>query len=69
MKASDRRTRAALHAVRFLSTELLEADAVLEALRLARDAMSLVDAAELVDRQAVRAVAAAVRSERDHGDE
>jgi hypothetical protein len=69
MKASDRRIRAALHAVRFLPTELLEADALLEALKLARDSTSLVDAAELIDRQALRKVAAAVRSGRTYGDE
>jgi len=53
MKASPRRVRAALHAVRHIPTEVLEADAVLEALKLARDTISLVAAAKLIDRQAV----------------
>jgi hypothetical protein len=69
MKPPDRRVRAALHAVRFFSTDALEADAVLEALKLARAAMSLVDAAELSDGQAVRGIVAAVRAGRAHEDE
>ena len=60
-RASNRRVQACLRACRGFPTALIESGALNEALRLAIDAMSLVDGAELIDRQAVRAIAAHLR--------
>ena len=64
MKRSSRRTRAALAAVHGISTELLESGALFDALLLAADAVTLIDAAEILNRDAVRQLVTVTRHPR-----